>query len=91
MEDEAGTHVGTSRSGPFPRKSHKVDGVAKTKVTLAEISKLGQALEELFLWPLLPPAGWSMPAPSPSEGLGLTLGVTGLMNMGTDGPSGSLG
>ena len=32
-----------------------------------------------------------MPAPSPAEGLGLTLGVMGLRNMGTDGPSGSLG
>lgn len=65
MEDEAGTHVGTTRSEPFPRKSHRVDGVAKTKVTLAEISKLGQALEELFLWPLLPPLGGGCLLPHP--------------------------
>ena len=57
MEDEAGVHMVTTRSGPFPQKSHRVDGVAKTKVTLVEISKLGQALEELFLWPVPPPLG----------------------------------
>ena len=54
MEDETRTHVGTTRSGPFPRKSHKVDGVAKIKVTLVEISKLGQALEELLFGPYCP-------------------------------------
>lgn len=65
MDDEAGTHVGTTGSGPLPQKSHTVDRVANTKQTLVEVSKLGHGLEELSSPAPASPAGQRMPAPSP--------------------------
>lgn len=61
----------TTTSALLMQKSHRVDGVANTKLPVAKVSKLGHSLEEPSS-PLTVPGWLGVQAPLPSHSSALT-------------------